>query len=501
MEHYEVGGVRNATSWPYKIYKSVPFNPPVWEINATGDPLAPGLVFTTPSDTFLPVVKQAAPQITTDKGDLVWFGPTSNATNFKWQTLNGEPTLTYWSGDTTDSTNIGHGYGNITMLSSSYEEVTVLCPHFGLNVAGGGPHSCEADIHESFITDRNTILISAYNATPADLTVIGGPSAGWIWDSQFYEVDPSTGQVLFRWSSFEHVDVNGTEVALGNSGNSTAPFDYFHINSVVNVGDHYLLNSRLFSTVYYIDNAGNIEWQFSGTDGGDFGPLPTNGSFKGEHYVRPHNVTNTTLDISFFNNNNNDFTGHNPSSLVRYRLPRSKGTGMKAQLLSNLTTDPLLFDLSQGSYTPFLPNGNQFADYGQLPIMKEFSPLSEGSKEIWSARLGPDNLIQLYRGYKQEWHATPHTQPDLVVEAAGANHTTGAGYVSWNGATDVMGWNVYVGESEQAIKHVGQVSFRGFETKFDVVCWARYVQVGAVVNGTEVRRSEVVALKEPAWYA
>lgn len=387
------------------------------------------------------------------------------------------------------------------MLSSSYEEVTVLCPQFGLNVAGGGPYPCEADIHESFITDRNTILISAYNATPADLTVIGGPSAGWVWDSQFYEVDPFTGKVLFRWSSFEHVGVNGTEVALSNSGNSTASFDYFHINSVVNVGDHYLLNSRLFSTVYYIDKAGNIEWQFSGTDGGDFGPLPTNGSFKGQHYVRPHNVTNTTLDISFFNNNNNDFTGHNPSSLVRYRLLRSKDTGMRAQLLSNLTTDPLLFDLSQGSYVPFLPNGNQFADYGQLPVMKEFSPLSEGSKEIWSARLGPDNLVQLYRGYKQEWHATPSTRPDLVAEAAGANQTTGAGYVSWNGATDVTRWNVYVGESEQEIKHVGQVGFRGFETKFDVVCWGRYVQVGAVVNGTEVRRSEAVAVKGPAGYA
>ena len=37
VEHYEVGGVRNATSWPYKIYKSVPFNPPVWEVNATGE--------------------------------------------------------------------------------------------------------------------------------------------------------------------------------------------------------------------------------------------------------------------------------------------------------------------------------------------------------------------------------------------------------------------------------------------------------------------------------
>ena len=42
------------------------------------------------------------------------------------------------------------------------------------------------------------------------------------------------------------------------------------------------------------------------------------------------------------------------------------------------------------------------------------------------------------------------------------------------------------------MQKVGQVGFQGFETMFDVVCWAEYVQVGAVQGSEEVRRSAVV---------
>jgi hypothetical protein len=53
------------------------------------------------------------------------------------------------------------------------------------------------------ITPHGTIVVTAYNLTMADLTAVGGNSNGYVWDSQFYEVDIKTGEVLFRWSALD----------------------------------------------------------------------------------------------------------------------------------------------------------------------------------------------------------------------------------------------------------------------------------------------------------
>jgi len=515
VESYEIGGGNGTTYWPYVvsmgealdetftnrlphcsryyIYKSAPFNPPVWEINVTGETLAPGLIFTTPSDfSTVSTTKQPAPQIFTTEGQLVWSGPTVTATNLKWQNLNGEPTLTFWAGDSTAGGNIGHGYGNVTFLDTSYQIKHVICPNFNLTIPGDSNVTCHADLHELYITDRNTILTSAYNATPADLTAVNGSANGWVFDSLFFEIEPTTGEVLFKWSALDHVPVSETHEPLAATGNASRPFDYFHINSVVNIGDYYLANARHTWTVYLLDKQGNIVWRFAGDTGGDFGSLPDGGTFRWQHHPRAHNVSNTTLEISIFNNNNQalDNSSSHPTNTLLYRLPFQPNNNTPPVLLRDLRNTPPLFADSQGSYEPYLTNGNQLANFGQLPLVKEYGPAG-GVR--WSGRAGPDNLVQLYRSYKQVWHATPSTTPSLVVLSNG-NGTTEvlSGYVSWNGATDLTGWNVYEGTSEGGLHYVGQVWHRGFETKFDVAVWAEYVQVGAVVNGTEVRRSETV---------
>jgi len=493
VESVELGGGNDSTYWPFQVFKSAPFNPPVWEINATGEPLAPGLIFTTPSDfSNEQIVKQPAPQIFTDQGQLVWSGPTSNSTNFKWQYLHGEPTLTFARGFSTAGGNVGHGYVNISFLDTSYTYLNVLCPNFNLTIPGNETFECQADIHESYITDRNTLLVTAYNATPADLTAVNGSSNGWVFDCLFFELHPKTGEILFRWSALEHVPITESHQPLRSSGSAAQPWDFFHINSVVNVGDHYLVNSRHTWTMYYLGPQGEVAWRFNGETGGDFGPLPDGGKFRWQHHARVHNVTNTTFDMSIFNNNNQalDNSSSHPTDTLVYHLPFQPNNATPPLLKRRLQNDQPLFADSQGSYQASLSNGNQFVTFGQLPLMKEYGPAVDGSDLRWTARAGPDGLTQLYRGFKKEWHATPSYPPSLVVLPS--NETQHHGYVSWNGATDVTGWNVYEGESDEKLFHVGRVGFRGFETRFDVACWARYVQVGAVVNGTEVKRSDVV---------
>ena len=122
-------------------------------------------------------------------------------------------------------------------------------------------------------------------------------------------------------------------------------------------------------------------------------------------------------------------------------------------------------------------------DYGQLPILKEYGPGSPSGKDVrWTAQFGGLNLIQSYRGFKSEWHATPSTKPNLVVISGHDKGQCGAGYVSWNGATDVQGWMVLEGPTKQHLSQAGVVPFRGFETSFTVGGQA-CVQVKAVGKG------------------
>ena len=276
--------VNNPPTWPYQKFKSSPFTPPQFKITTNGQPLAPGVLFITPSEqTPIVAASDVAPLIMTDAGQLVFNGPIVNATNFRHAVYKGENILTYWSGISTAGANIGHGYGNVTFLDTSYNEILTVCPKLGLVTPDGTEYPCEADLHESYTTDRDTIIVSAYNATQTDLTSVGGPKDGWIFDCLFFEIEPETGKILFQWSAIEHVPVTESQQPLAGTGvNRTVPWDYFHINSIVNIDDEYLVNSRHTWTMFLLTSKGDIIWRLQGNTGGDFGPLPENG-----HFVSP----------------------------------------------------------------------------------------------------------------------------------------------------------------------------------------------------------------------
>ena len=280
VAHHEVGG-NGSLAWPWQIYKSSPFNPPVMEITSNGKPLSPGYIITTQSAfRSITAIKEPAPLIMTDTGELVWSGGNSNTTNLFSQKYKGKPVLHYWTGFSTSGGNVGHGYGNVTILDTSYNVIANVCPDLDLNIPGNQTFDCTIDLHESYLTDRDTILVSAYNATPIDLSSVGGPSNGWGWDSLFFEVDPETNEVLFRWSAQEHVPVaHSHQPRTGLGVNESFPYDWFHINSVVNIGDHYLVNARHTWETYLVNPIGDIVWTINGETGGDFGPLPAGASF------------------------------------------------------------------------------------------------------------------------------------------------------------------------------------------------------------------------------
>ena len=210
-----------------------------------------------------------------------------------------------------------------------------------------------------------------------------------------------------------------------------------------------------------------------------------------QHFARPHNITNSSISISWFNNFNSEVdNGTHPSNLLELKLPLppNKYTPPIALQYQSYAKDPIYAD-SQGSNS-ILANGNAFGGYGQIPVIREFGPNDPSGGDLrWSGRFGPDNLVQSYRAYKQEWHATPRTIPSLVVDFEGEG---GTGYVSWNGATDVSAWVLSEGPTEHELEEMGRFDYKGFETKFPVS--HSYVQVAALVNG-KLTRSNIVGPK------
>ena len=218
-------------------------------------------------------------------------------------------------------------------------------------------------------------------------------------------------------------------------------------------------------------------------------------------------IDSTHAVISYFANNNALPTyAESPSTGLSLLLTLPPNPSTPPVLLANLT-DPQLHvnTWSQGSHQ-HLDNGNSFMGYGAEPVLIEYGPMEGGNTEgtsIWTARYGYNNLVSSYRSYKYEWHATPSTQPSLVVLEADytdvvycGGNATYRGYVSWNGATDVTDWIVYAGVTKDSLTAIGRAMKSGFETAFVVPNEAAFVQVGAVENscGDVVRLSKVVSV-------
>ncbi|KAJ5798393.1 uncharacterized protein N7503_007689 [Penicillium pulvis] len=487
--------------WTYQTYKSSNVTPPYLSINRTGEDLASGLLFIGQEDSEGSGVESVAPFIISDDNELVWGGPTGESSNFRQQYWGKKSVITFWTGtgEAAYGADVGRGWGEVQIYDDSYKLIKSVCLQLNLTMPTGTTTTCDADVHESTITEDNTMLVTAYNTSQADLTSLGGPSDGWVYDSIAVEIDLRTMEPVFIWSPLAHVDVNLTHYAYTGS-NQTDPFDWFHMNSIQKWGDYYLINSRHLWRTFLVNRQGEIVWYIDGQDGGDFGSIPTNGNFSWQHMARIRNTsTSNEVLLSWFANDLDTTTATNPS----------KGTTLRLTLPPNAKNPPILetdfYDheypvssAAEGSFTP-LDNGNTLMGYGDEPFIKEYGPSGDVR---WSAQYADKNLGQSYRVYKQEWSATPYYRPSLVVATASAEadtlsqcagtSSTLRGYVSWNGATDIEKYEVYVGESASSLKSLGEIEKKGFETEFSLPAGTKVVQVGAVQSGRVVRKSDVV---------
>ncbi|TGO25706.1 hypothetical protein BPAE_0074g00150 [Botrytis paeoniae] len=501
--------------WPAQSYFTVNFRPPTFDVTKTGD-TQPGLIFIDPAlrhmkesvfKTAVSVVgpiQTAASGIFTEDGQLVWQGPYALekeytpdfgmvTSNFMAQEYMGKPVLTYWSGL---GSNNGIGYGNVTILDDTYTPITTICPKLGLftppSVNLTDP-TCFADRHEAFITPSNTVIVSAVNITTMDLSSIGGPSFGYVYDSQFYEIDIATGDIVFNWSSVASgIPITYSKlrpgVNFGTSLNSSDPFDWTRINSISSVGDGYLINSRNCWTTWYLNSTGEIQWQIEGnnTEGQSDFVVLEEANFEWQHHALISNHTNTSAVLHYFNNRNNEFSDRSVSHQSN-GLQLSLNLENKTLVVEKTLTDPAYRDFpnSQGSFYP-LENGNTFMGWGAVARLTEFGPDGDNDVRL-RIQFGYDHAHS-FRAYKQSWNATPFWNPDVV----GVNDTA---YMSWNGATDYTAWVIYTGTNGRDLVGVATVQ-RGnlFESSYPISSEAQYLKVAAYTGSTFMRNSSLVTV-------
>jgi hypothetical protein len=394
-------------------------------------------------------------------GGLTWFDPVPKGayvTDFRPQTYQGKPVLTWWQGSINMS-GVGHGVDEI--FNSSYRPIATVKTVNGV----------DADLHEFLLTPQGTAWRTAYKPVYWDASSIKhGSKKEIVFDSIAQEIDVKTGLVLYQWDSLDHV-------ALGSSLSAVArrtgvPWDYFHINSIEPQSDgNVLISARNTSQVYDVSGTdGSIKWSVGGKQ--PTFKMGASTRFYFQHDARLHDGDILTL----FDDAGQPFK-EKQSRALTLRLDATKNT---ATLVSQFFHTPPLKAPAEGN-NQLLANGDQLVSWGQAPFITEFDPKG---REVFDMHFNAFNAT--YRAYRSAWTGTPTTLPAAAAKTSRGKTTV---WASWNGSTALNRWRVLGGSSAKSLKSVGGGAKRSFETSFKLGGSYAYVAVQALDNHGKVLRT------------
>jgi hypothetical protein len=335
------------------------------------------------------------PEILDQNGNVVWFQPVpagQEASDFRTQTYNGQPVLTWWQGT---------GFGGLAkgtdyIYNSQYKQIATVNAGNGLS----------ADGHEFLITPQNTALILAYTTATADLTSIGGPADQTVIDGVVQEINISTGKVLFQWNSADHVPYSQSEQPLPAS--ASTPWDWFHINAVhLDTDGNLLVDARDTWTTYKVDrHSGNILWQLGGKASSftlQAAPGQTlnnaNEIFAWQH--DPEALGNGVYTV--FDNESAGAANTGVGSTAEFGLSRVVRLKLNPQahtatLLQSYNQPDALTAPSQGNGQT-TADGNLVVGWGSLPYFSEYDTAGD---LLFNAEFPTG--VNSYRAYLQPWN-------------------------------------------------------------------------------------------------
>jgi Arylsulfotransferase (ASST) len=460
---------------PSQHFHSRPdLRPPIVRIRTPATRTAPGYVFLAPKM----VVAQAGPMIMDNRGELVWFHPlklTKGVTDFRVQRYQGRPVLTWWRGRVS---NVGVGNGWYVIYDDAYQPVAEVRPGNGL----------VGDVHEFMITSRDTALMTIYHRKVVDLTAIGGPKDGRIWDGIVQEVEIPTGRVLFEWHSYPDIGVEESysRPPRKQLGTKPFPYDYIHLNSIdVEPKGHLLISGRNTHALYEISRrTGKVLWRLGGKKSDFEGGAGT--TFAWQHDARRQRDGTITL----FDNG----AAPRVEKFSRVLVLRVDVKKKHATLVRSYRHPKRLLAPFEGN-AQFLPNGHVFVGWGAWPYVSE---LDVQGRVLFDAYFGqgkpPGQDADSYRAYRFVWRGRPTDRPAVAVSRSARDRVTV--YASWNGATDIARWLVLAGPDEEHLRAAGSFAKTGFETPMRLTASDKIFAVRALRrDGTAIATSEAVEAK------
>jgi hypothetical protein len=444
--------------------------PPLVSVSPTAAQASGGDLFLAPYSG----EGQYGPMILDEHGGLVWFDPLpagARAADFRVQSYHGQPALTWWQDPLVAG---GSSSAGGVIADGSYRRLAVVR-------AGNG---YQADLHEFQLTEKNTAVMTVFDAIRCNLSSIGGPREGAVADTLFQEVDLATGLVRFEWHLLDYLPLSGSYSSARGS-TAAAPFDPFHINSVDVARDgSFLVGARNTWAVYDVDpRSGQVRWQLGGKyTSFRLGPGAAT-AWQHDAREQPDGA------ITFFDNGASPEV-HPGSRAVEVALDPAAGT---ATLVRSYVHPGPLVSASQGNVQE-LANGDWMIGWGQAGYFSEVEP---SGRLLFDARL-PSGW-ESYRTYVLPWSAHPAQAPSLALRLG--SHGGALAYASWNGSTGVAAWRVLGGPSPRAMGPLSGAPRAGFETRIAVPAHrgVRYLAVQALGSQGQVLAGSV-ALKVPRGY-
>ncbi|KAJ7151806.1 ASST-domain-containing protein [Mycena crocata] len=386
------------------------------------------------------IVAQPGPTMYTAGGDLVWSDPSlANCNDLNLQTFDGQQYLTLWPAN-------------------------------------------------------KTVLATAFHPIPLDLTSVGGPQEGWYLNSIIQEIDIASGEILFNWTSIDHIALNESYNNIsvtGQGNNSSDPWDPVHINSIDKDRDgNYLISARNCQTIYKLDKNGTIIWRLGGK-ASDFTAQSDDVEFHWQHHAR---WRMDETQISLFDDG---------AAIIETSLfidePVASGKYLKVDQSEMTVSLAKKFSPSPSTNNSFAAGGIEpYGDtvvvgYGSLPWVQVYDLESEAV--LFSAVIGPNNPalwlggVGNYRVFQTstlEFTGHPAQPPNVSVTGDDL-------YVSWNGATHVASYTLLTGKHPDSVsREVRKVWKSGFETKMSAVGSSTFISVAALAaNGTTLGTSAV----------
>jgi hypothetical protein len=413
---------------------------------------------------------------------LVWAGSKQfddrNVFDFRANTnIDGETYLSFivnW-----DPENEFEDRGRGVILNKNYQlEKAILSP----------ADSHDFNMHEFNILDGGKSAVTCiYRPTLVSLGDFGRPGDdSWVVSGGIAEYDLTTNDVLFKWDGADHIPVHESNIFHAWDQPQGAPgWDYVHANAVdKNAAGEYIISMRFTNTIYGVGGDGRILWRLGGTESSfrqDF-------TFSKQHDVKFVSSNGTDHVISLLNNASDEASNdENVSSVLYIQLDTR---AMTARLVRRINRpDGQLTRLRGNAQT--LSNDNTFVGWSKFGYQSEHAPNGD---VLMTARFVSDRY-STYRAYKSEFVGRPLTKPDVVASVYGTSNISinTVIHVSWNGATDVAGWNFYAQAREQSESVlIGHAEKIDFETMYIVDGYMDYIVAEALDrNGDSMVKSAV----------